>query len=158
MAVTTVNAAENANAKESAKKEKGEETVTLAEVPTAVHATIDKEIPGASIGKIEKEDHDGKTVYDVEAKFKGKNVEMDIAVDGKLLTREDSVPFDSLPGVVGAAAGKYFGATKDLEAGKEVEDGTTFYEVEGKKDGKKVTLKFAADGKLVEEEKHDAKD
>lgn len=157
MSVAMVQAAEKQNGKDEAKEEKEAQKVTLAEVPAAVRATIDKEIPGAKIGKIEKEEHDGKTVYDVEAKFKGKAVEMDIALDGKVLTRENSVPFDSLPGEVRQAAEKYFGGTKGLESGKEVEDGQTFYEVEGQKDGQPVTLKFSANGKLTEEEKHPEK-
>ena len=44
----------------SGEKGKKEETVALADLPAAVRTTIDKEIPGAKIEKIEKEDKDGK--------------------------------------------------------------------------------------------------
>ncbi len=147
--------ADSGNDEKDAKDEKKAETITLADLPAAVRATIDKEIPGAKIEKIEKEEDKGKVLYDIEAEFKDEDVEMDIAADGKVLTREDSVEFSTLPAVIRAAAEKYFGKSSDLEAHKEVEfeKKETFYEIEGKKDGHKVTLKYAEDGKQVEEEK-----
>ena len=151
LAVTTVVRAASEKEQE-AKKETAAQKVALADLPAAVRATIDREMPGADIKTIEKEEEHGKVVYDVEAKLKGKNVEMDIASDGKVLTREESVPFASLPAAARVAAEKYFGGTKDLEASKEIENGKTFYEVEGKKDGQKAALKFTEDGKQVEKD------
>ncbi len=148
----------------AAEKQAAPQMVTLADVPAAVRATIEKEIPGAKIKSIEKEDEDGKVVYDVEAKFEGKHVEMDIASDGSILSRENEVPYASLPAAVKSAAEKYFGSAADLEASKEVAGGKTSYEVEGKQAGQKVTLKLDDTGKLLEEEKrqndgeHDEKD
>jgi uncharacterized membrane protein YkoI len=136
-------------AKEKAKAQK----IALADLPAAVRAAIDKEIPGATIDQIEKETADGKVVYDVEAKLNGKRVEMDLAGDGKVLTRQDEVPFASLPAAARAAAEKYFGGPGDYQAGKEVENGKVSYEVEGKRDGAKAALKISEDGKRVTEEK-----
>ena len=142
-----------ASEKESeARKEPAAQRVTLADLPAAVHTTIDREMPGAEIKLIEKEEEHGNVVYDVEAKFKGKDVEMDIASDGKVLTREESVPFASLPAAVRVAAEKDFGGTKDLDASKEGENGRTFYEVEGKKAGQKAALKFTEDGRQAEKD------
>ena len=141
---------------EAAKDEGKSRAITLADLPAAVRATLDREIPGAKIEKIEKEEDAGKILYDIEGEYKDEDVEMDIAADGKVLTREDSVEFGSLPAVVREAAEKYFGKASDLEAHKEVEfeKNETFYEVEGKKNGHKVTLKYTAAAKLVEEEKN----
>jgi uncharacterized membrane protein YkoI len=129
------------------------ERVTLAELPGAARAAVEKWLAGGTIKSIEKEEEDGKVIYDVEATVKGKHVEADIAADGTVLTTEEEVPFYSLPKAVRDAAEKYFGSAKDLNASKEVEKGKAQYEVEGQKDKKKVTLKFDDTGKMLEEEK-----
>ncbi|HUI06818.1 MAG TPA: PepSY-like domain-containing protein [Verrucomicrobiae bacterium] len=149
LAIATVASA--ASEKEiGTKPEPDAQKVRLADLPTPVRATIDKEFPGARIDRIEKEKERGKIVYDVEANWKGKHVEMDVAGDGTVLTREESVPFASLPAAARAVAEKYFGSATGLQASKEVENSKTFYEVEGKKDGKKTALKLTEDGKQTE--------
>lgn len=129
------------------------QVVALADLPAPARAAVEKWLAGGTIQKIEKEDEDGKIIYDVEATVKGKHAEADIAADGTVLTTEESVAFDSLPKAVRDAAGKYFGSAKGLHASKEIEKGKAQYEVEGQKDNKKVTLKFDDTGKITEEEK-----
>ena len=122
--ITVVRAAsEKDHDKDGAKEEKPAQKVALADLPAAIRATIDKEIPGAEIQKIDKEQEHGKVVYDVEATLKGKGVELDIASDGSVIGREDSVPFASLPAAVRATAEKYFGGPGDYEANKKTENG-----------------------------------
>ena len=135
------------------KKEQSPQTVTVADLPAPARAAVEKWLAGGTIKKIEKEDEDGKIIYDVEATVKGKHAEADIAADGTVLTTEEEVAYDSLPQSVRDAAEKYFGSAKDLNASKEIEKGKAQYEVEGHKDGKKVTLKFDDAGKILEEEK-----
>ena len=139
----------------AAEKEKGDkpQEVVLADLPAPARAAVEKWLAGGTIQKIEKEDEDGKVIYDVEATVKGKHAEADIAADGTVLTTEEGVAYDSLPKAVRDAAEKYFGSAKDLNAAKEIEKGKASYEVEGKKDDKKVTLKFDDTGKILEEEK-----
>ena len=129
------------------KNEPVAQKITLAELPAPVRATINKEMPSAEIKLIEKEEEHGKVVYDVEAKVKGQDVEMDISSDGKVLTREERVPFASLPTAVRLAAKDYFGGTENLVASREFEEGKTFYEVEGTKGNQKAAVKFTGDGK-----------
>jgi hypothetical protein len=107
-------------------------TVTLADLPAPARAAVEKWLAGGTIQKIEKEDEDGKIVYDVEATVKGKHAESDIAADGTVLTTEESVAYDSLPKAVRDTTAKYFGSAKDLNASKEIEKGKAQYEVEGK--------------------------
>lgn len=135
------------------KEKKAAETVVLSDLPAPVRAVIEKLTAGGKIKKIEKAEENGKVVYDVEARVKGRDVEYDIASDGTVLTRQESVPYASLPAAVRAAAEKYFGTSKGLKAAKEVENGKNFYEVEGKKGGIKITLKLTETGQIVEEEK-----
>jgi len=47
----------------------------------------------------------------------------------------------------------YFGTAEQFPASREIEGGKTFYEVEGKKERAKVTIKLTDTGTIVEEEK-----
>jgi uncharacterized membrane protein YkoI len=127
--------------------------VALADLPAAAHAAVEKFVAGGTVKKIDKEIEAGKVVYDVEATVKDKHVEATVAADGTVLSTEERVAFDSLPTAVREATEKYFGGTKTLHASKEIEDGKTSFEVEGKKGDSKVTLKLDDAGKILEEEK-----
>jgi len=127
--------------------------VTLGDLPVPAREAVEKWLAGGTIKSIEKETEDGKVIYDVEATMKGKHAEADVAADGTVLTTEEEVAYDSLPKAVRDVVEKYFGSTKDLKAAKEIEKGKAQYEVEGRKDGKKVTLKLDDTGKITEEEK-----
>ena len=135
------------------KKEAPGQVVSLLDVPAPARVTIDRLIAGGEIKKIEKEETGGTVIYDVEARVRDKDVEYDVDSTGKVLTAQESVPYTSLPAVVRAAAEKYFGSAQGLNASKEVEDGKTFYEVEGKKGSSTITLKLTDTGKILEEEK-----
>jgi uncharacterized membrane protein YkoI len=145
-------------------KENADKSVTLADLPAAARTVVEQRIGKDHIKKIDMEDEDGKVVYDVEGTLNGKDVEITVSADGKVMSSEEEVAYDSLPAAVRTAAEKYFGSATGLEAAKEIEAGKTAYEVEGKKDGGKVTLKVDEAGKTLEEEKqhkdgeHDEKD
>ena len=62
-----------------------DEAVTIDQVPAAVKATILKEAGENKITKIEKEDKDGKVVYEAKCVKDGKTVEIQVAADGKLI-------------------------------------------------------------------------
>ena len=143
----------NAISGKGAKKEAPAQIVSLPDLPAPARVTIERLTAGGQIKKIEKAEEDGAVIYDVEATVEGKDVEYDVAVDGKILTSEESVPFASLPTVVKTAAERYFGSVDGIKASKEVEAGKTFYEVEGKKAGKAITLKLNDKGRILEEEK-----
>jgi uncharacterized membrane protein YkoI len=134
-------------------KETAPKSVAIADLPAPARAAVEKWLAGGTIKNIDKEDEDGKVIYDVEATVKGKHAEADIAADGTVLTTEEEVAYDSLPKSVRDVVEKYFGSAKDLHASKEIEKGKTQYEVEGHQEGKKVTLKLDNTGKITEEEK-----
>jgi HSP20 family molecular chaperone IbpA len=73
-----------------AEKEGKEETVTEDQLPAAVKATLTKELNGAKATELEKETKDGKVVYCAElpGTEKGTVIELTIAEDGKLISRE----------------------------------------------------------------------
>lgn len=63
--------------------------VRLQDCPQAVQDTIKKEAGNGKILEIEKEtSRDGKVVYEAEIKIDGKIWEIEVAPDGKLLSKE----------------------------------------------------------------------
>lgn len=146
VSVTRVDAGESESDKEVKK-------VAMKDLPSAVRAAAEKAIAGGTLKRIVVEKEDGQDAYSVEAKMAGKNKEFTFASDGSLIAEEEDVAFAQLPATVRAAAEKYFGGGSGLHASMEIEKGATFYEVEGRKDGEEMSVKFSADGALLEEEK-----
>jgi len=133
--------------------ERGKEhALALSDLPAPARTTVDRLTAGATSRKIDCERKGDRVVYDVEATVSGKDVEYDIDSSGNVLTSEQSVPYASLPAVVRAAAEKHFGTGEGLMASSELEEGKTFYEVEGMKGAAKRTLKLTEAGKIVEDE------
>ncbi len=70
------------------KKEADEVKVTLDQLPAAVKDTLLKEVGKGTISDIDKETEDGKTIYEADATIDGKNWEIKIAEDGKLISKK----------------------------------------------------------------------
>ena len=70
-------------------KEANSTVVTLEQLPPAVRKTIEKEAAGNKIEEIEKEIEDGKTVYEAEVTIDGKEWEIEVAEDGKLISKAE---------------------------------------------------------------------
>jgi uncharacterized membrane protein YkoI len=134
-------------------KEAPAQQVSLSDVPAPARAVIEKVTAGGTIKKIEKEEVDGRTIYDIEATMRDRDVEYDIAADGTILTSGQTIPYSAVPLVVRNAAQKYFGSAEGLKAFVELEEGKTFYEISGTKDGGPMTIKLTDTGQIVEEER-----
>ena len=68
--------------------EKGEVKMSLAEVPPAVRATLTQEAGGAKIETVDREEKDGKVIYETDVMSGGKNWEIKVDADGKLLSKK----------------------------------------------------------------------
>jgi len=68
--------------------EDDEELVSIDQVPAAVKATILKEAQGGTIKEIERENEDGRIIYEAEVIIDGQEVEIEVAADGTLLSKE----------------------------------------------------------------------
>lgn len=134
-------------------KEAATARILLADLTTPARVAVEKLTVGGKIEKIDKEMEKGKEIYDVEATVNGKHMEYAIATDGSVLGTETGINFSELPEAVQTAATKYFGGTTGLDPARVEEDGQTTYEIEGKKNGKKVAASFDTTGKLAGEEK-----
>lgn len=73
----------------SHRDEGGEVKMTLDQVPPAVRETITREAGGSPVGEIEREQENGRTVYEAAVTTGGKKVEIKVDGDGKLLGREN---------------------------------------------------------------------
>jgi hypothetical protein len=65
-----------------------EEEVSIDEVPGAVKATILKHAKGGKITEVERENEDGKVIYEAEVIIDGKEVDLKVAPNGRLLGKE----------------------------------------------------------------------
>ncbi len=64
-----------------------DETLKLTDLPAPVRTTVQREVKQGTITDIEKDQENGNVVYEVEFTDGGKNWEIDVAPDGKLLQR-----------------------------------------------------------------------
>jgi uncharacterized membrane protein YkoI len=100
------------------------EKVAYDKVPKKVRDAVEARFPDAKVSGVEKETEDGKIVYDIELKHKGRKYEMDIQEDGTVLEIEKEVAAKDLPKAVKTAvSAKYPGAKlKDIMEVNKVKD------------------------------------
>jgi hypothetical protein len=77
-----------ARAEEREKDEGKEQKVEFKSVPQAVQATLTAEAGGAAITTVDKEEDDGKEIYEADVMIKGKNYEIKVAADGTLISKK----------------------------------------------------------------------
>jgi hypothetical protein len=136
-----------------------EEKIPLDKLPKAVVDAVKAKFEGAELVSAEKEKEDGKEVFEVAIKHKGQNIEVTLTPEGKIVSVEKEIAVKDLPKEVSEALdAKYPKATiKKLE---EVTEGDklTYEALLVTADKKTVEAVFDPKGKLVKEEKKDAKE
>lgn len=65
-----------------------ETKVKLVDLPAAVRAAVERETAGMKIEKIEEKVSKGKKTYTVEAEIGGKELDLELAEDGSVISRE----------------------------------------------------------------------
>jgi uncharacterized membrane protein YkoI len=69
-------------------KEEGNEVkMSIDQVPAPVRATLMREAPGATITTVDKEEDKGKVIYEADAMIGGKNWEIKVDADGKVISK-----------------------------------------------------------------------
>ncbi len=169
-----------------------EAEITLADVPEAVKAAVAGAAGGAEVKDICKEItyavvklvalDKPQTTYEAEVVIDGQEVELKLAADGTILSREvedddddegddddeddnddededeQEVSIDEVPEAVKATILKEAAGAEIKEVEMEIEDGKTIYEAEVIVDGQEVEIKVAADGTLLGKEVEDEDD
>jgi uncharacterized membrane protein YkoI len=152
----------------------GETEVSIDKVPAAVKAAFDAEAKGGTLGEIEIETENGRTVYEADVIIDGREVDIQVAPDGTLLGKkteddegddddegdnkdedEEEVSLNDVPAAVKATILKEAAGTEIEEVVKETEDGQTVYEAEVIINGQETDIKVAADGTLLGKEVED---
>ena len=118
------------------------------QLPAVVQATIKVKAPNATIKSAEKENEDGKTVFEIELERGDFEIKLEIAEDGTLIKSEEEIPVDALPQAIHDALKKQNLTPKEAEY---VQEGDRiYYEVEVKKGWfKKEKLCFDEMGNLI---------
>jgi len=119
--------------------------------PAAVKDAFAKAYPQAVDVDYETETKDGKTVYEVEFKHQGKDMEALYTADGTLIRTEMEVAVDTLPEPVQKALATAHPKAKLKEAEMLMKpDGSVFgYEIELKEGKVETTVEIAGDGTIL---------
>lgn len=139
-----------------------ETKVPLGDVPPAGLAAVKAMFPAAEISGAAKETEDGKTVFEVTLKQKGRNIDVTVGTDGKIQLVEKEIADKDLPKPVRQALeAKYPKATyKIVEEVSSVKDNKLtldFFEVLlVRADKKQLEVQIAPDGKIKHEEQKPA--
>lgn len=129
----------------------------LDKIPKPVMESLNAKFPEAKIQKWTKESENGKTVYDIEFKQKGRKAEADIFEDGSIQNFEREFDAKKLPAAViesvekkyPKAAMKEVMEITEMKNGKETHGG---FEIVLETDAKKsVELTVSKEGKVLED-------
>jgi len=150
------------------------------DLPAPVQNTVKQQGGSEKIADIDREDRRGQTVYEVEFEREGRNVEIHVAADGKLLADEyEAVPprtqeqrtedtadanrrslegavyvgpkLQDLPAPVQATIGKHAKSEQIADIDIERRTGRVVYEVEFETAGRNAEIHITEDGALLPE-------
>jgi uncharacterized membrane protein YkoI len=144
--------------KPDAKPAPAAEKIAPDKLPKAVMDAIKGRFPDADITSAEKETEDGKIVFDIALKSKGKKYEMDIEENGTIVEIEKEVASKDLPeGVTKAIEAKYPKAKikeiMEVNKVKDKKETPDHYEVIIETaDKKEQEIEVSLDGKTIKEE------
>jgi hypothetical protein len=136
-----------------------ETKVPLSSLPSGGLEAVKHVFPGAEIAGAAKETEDGKTLYEVTLKLKGKTIDLTLGEDGKIQLVEKEIPYNELPAAVKKTLeAKYPKATyKIVEEVSNWKDGKAvldFFETLLATESKSmIEVQLSPDGRIKSEEK-----
>jgi uncharacterized membrane protein YkoI len=139
-----------------------ETEIKLDEVPKAVMDAAKAKFPGADIREASKETENGKTVYELEMKHEGHNMDVTFEENGTLVLVETQVSEDDVPAAsMKAVNDKYPGAkinlVESVKKGTEVKKEVDYYEFHlTTSDKKSAEVEVDSDGKILKTEEKKA--
>src|SRR5712692_3063332 len=132
-------------------------------LPQKIKDSIKDRFPGAEVTSAEKENENGKVMYDIELKHEGRKYEMDIKEDGTIVEIEKEIASKDIPEAITKAVKKKY-PTSTIKEVMEVntvtgkEEKPIHYEVTIETDGKKKEVVVSLDGKEVKAEGEEKKE
>ena len=120
-------------------------------VPQAVRATIERETKGFEIEDIDRDNDDGKVVYEVEAESAdGRRTEFVVAEDGSLIKLGGEIRAEDMPGPIAAAVRKSVGDVVFFRIRRRVSPSEKLrYDIEADTEDTEISLQIAGDGSII---------
>lgn len=138
--------------------------IPLTKVPALVTNAAKKAVPNLKITGAETEQNDNKTIYELKGNADGKDYEIKIAPDGKVLKTEiddedddcedaEDIELSDIPVKVKTAVVQKVPGIKLTEAEMKIKSSGTVYEVEGSANGYDYEIKVTREGNILKVEK-----
>ncbi len=127
-----------------------EETITLAQTPDAVRASLAKMPPMGDVKKVERITQDESTSFEIAYEMNGAKSSVTMSAHGEVMELEKAA--GDLPQAVTRAIAEEMKGAKVLHA-ESVQ--LSFYEVVVERDGKKHEVKISANGHIMGGEERD---
>ncbi|HEY7428954.1 MAG TPA: PepSY-like domain-containing protein [Gemmataceae bacterium] len=138
--------------------EEKEEKVPLDKVPKAALDAVKAKFKDAELVGAQKENENGKLVYEINLKHKGQTIEVTVTPDGKIVSIEKTIAAKDLPKAVAEAIESKYPKAAIKKAEEVTEGGKTNYEVLlVTADKKAVEVVLDPAGKILKEEKKEKK-
>jgi hypothetical protein len=129
--------------------------VKMADLPSAVQATVKEQSKRGVLRGLSKEVEKGKTTYEAELRVNGHSKDVSIDANGNVVEVEEETPIDAVPVAAKAAILKGAGTGKILKVESVTQHGSVIaYEAAIQKiaGGKKSEVRVSPDGKPAPEE------
>jgi uncharacterized membrane protein YkoI len=136
-----------------------EEKIAVDQLPKAVVDAVKAKFPGAELQGGEKEVADGKTIYEVNLKYKGAHHDVSLTPEGKIIEIEKTIAAKDLPAAVTKGLDqKYPKATIELAEEITVDNKLKYEVIIVTAEKKKFEVVLEPSGKIVKEEAKDEKE
>jgi len=133
----------------AAAQDTAEKKIDMKNVPAAVQQAITRESAGARLKGLATEVEDGKKLYEAELEVNGHGKDVSFDEKGNVVSVEEEIALDKIPAPAREAIQKAAGTGKVVMVETITEGGTSAYEAQLNKAGKKSEIKVDAAGKAV---------
>lgn len=123
------------------------EQIELADAPAGVQVAVKARLAGATLLWLERADEEGEVTFSLGTRKGGVERGFSFSATGELLSEQ--VLLGETPAVVRKTIEQETAGGVLVRIERATDDGETFYEVEARKDGKKVTFKVNVAGQVV---------
>ena len=127
----------------------GKARVALGELPKLVVDAIRKEVPEGVLRQAKKEMEDDQPVFDVDGTVKGLDFDMKVTPEGTVIEVNRELKAENLPTAITESLKQTAAGATIRGIERQWAKGRTIYEIKLTAEGRKLTLEFAEDGKLV---------
>jgi uncharacterized membrane protein YkoI len=126
-----------------------EKKVTMNQLPAAVQQAIKDRLQGGTVRGLSMEENKGKKTYEAELTIGGRNTDLSLDEQGKVLEAELATTLEKIPAAARDAIQKTAGAGKITLVEEVTGGGKTLYEAEYTRGGKTSEVRVDADGHTV---------